>query len=115
MNSLDYTLDKLPGNPLELPNSSLPLGNPQPILQQTKSKITTNPFIKETPDIIISNNNNNNKKDSDTFMSFLDDLFDKPENQSWNSYLKNIFQKRNRLNYIASLLFIIVLLLLIFK
>ena len=110
MKSLDYTLEKLPGNPLELPTSSLPLGNPQPILQQTKSRITTNPFIKEAPD-----NPDFNKKEQVTFMSFLDELFNKPEKESWNSYLLVLFQKQNRLNYIAILIFIIVLYILIIK
>ena len=113
MKSLDYTLEKLPGNPLELPNSTLPLGNPQPILQQTKSKITTNPFIKGDQDNIISNDIN--KKVSATFMNVLEELFNKPENESWNSYLLDMFQKENRLNYVAILLFIVVLYILIIK
>ena len=45
MKSLDYTLDKLPGEQLEIPYAKLPLSSPEPILQQTKSDITTNPFI----------------------------------------------------------------------
>lgn len=45
MKSLDYTLDKLPGDQLEIPYEKLPLSNPAPILQQPKSEITTNPFI----------------------------------------------------------------------
>jgi hypothetical protein len=45
MKSLDYTLDKLPGDQLEIPYEKLPLSNPTPILQQPKSEITTNPFI----------------------------------------------------------------------
>jgi hypothetical protein len=113
MKSLDYTLDKLPGNPLELPNSRLPLGNPQPILQQTKSQITTNPFIKEAPDN--PSFNEINKKVSVTFMSILDELFNKPDNESWNSYLSDVFQKEDRLNYIAILIFFIVLYILLIK
>jgi hypothetical protein len=113
MKSLDYTLQKLPGNPLELPNSSLPLGNPQPILQQTKSKITTNPFIKEAPDN--TNYNEINKKVSATFMSVLEELFNKPTNESWNSYLLDVFKKEDRLNYIGILLFFIALYILLIK
>jgi len=45
MKSLDYTLDKLPGEQLEIPYAKLPLSSPEPILQQPKSEITTNPFI----------------------------------------------------------------------
>lgn len=113
MKSLDYTLEKLPGNPLELPNSTLPLGNPQPILQQTKSQITTNPFIKEAP--VNLSFNEINKKVSVTFMSILEELFNKPENENWNEYLSDVFQKEDRLNYIAILIFFIVLYILLIK
>lgn len=113
MKSLDYTLEKLPGNPLELPNSTLPFGNPQPILQQTKSQITTNPFIKEAP--VNPSFNKINEKVSFTFMSILEELFNKPENENWNEYLSDVFQKEDRLNYIAILIFFIVLYILLIK
>ena len=119
MKSLDYTLDSLPGNPSEIPNSSLPLTNPKPILQQTKSEITTNPFIKET-DVVKDNIVNPsfadiNKNVSITFLSLLDDLFNKPDNKSWSNYLPEILSKGDRYNYIAVLIFFIVLSILLLK
>jgi hypothetical protein len=117
MKSLDYTLERLPGNQLEHSNASLPLGNPKPILQQTKSNITTNPFIKETGVDIPYNPTFNqiNEHVSVTFVGLLDDMFNKPDNESWNSYLPKIVSKDNRYNYIAVLIFFIALYILLIK
>jgi hypothetical protein len=117
MKSLDYTLERLPGNQLEYPNSALPLGNPKPILQQTKSSITTNPFIKETgPDIPFNPTFNQiNEKVSVTFIGILDDVFNKPDNESWNLYIPKILSKDQRYNYIAILIFFIALYILLIK
>jgi hypothetical protein len=117
MKSLDYTLERLPGDQLELPNAALPLGNPKPILQQTKSKITTNPFIKETGfDAPVNPTFNKiNENVSVTFIGILDDLFNKPDNESWNSYLPKILSKEQRSSYLAVLLFFIALYILLIK
>lgn len=117
MKSLDYTLERLPGNQLEHPNAALPLGNPKPILQQTKSKITTNPLIQETgfDSPVNPTFNQINEKVSITFIGILDDLFNKPENESWNSYLPKVLSKDDRYNYIAVLVFFIALYILLVK
>jgi len=115
MKSLDYTLESLPGNPLEHPNAILPLNNPVSILQQTKSQITTNPFIKERDTIINPTFNNINENVSVTFMDILDDLMNKPDDETWIDYIPKILYKDNRLSYIAVLLFFIALYILLIK
>jgi hypothetical protein len=117
MKSLDYTLERLPGNQLEHANASLPLGNPKPILQQTKSQITTNPFIKETGADTPYNPTFNqiNENMSVTFVGILDDIFNKPDNESWNAYLPKILSKDGRYNYMAVLIFFIALYILLIK
>lgn len=118
MKSLDYTLERLPGNQLEHANATLPLSNPKPILQQTKSEITTNPFIKETgSDEPIQNPTFTqiNQNVSVTFVGLLDDLFNKPDDETWNSYLPAILSKDQRYNYLAVLLFFIALYILLIK
>jgi hypothetical protein len=117
MKSLDYTLELLPGNQLEHANATLPLANPKPILQQTKSQITTNPFIKETgsDEPINPTFNQINENISVTFIGILDDIFNKPADESWNSYLPKILSKDQRYNYIAILLFFIALYILLVK
>lgn len=118
MKSLDYTLERLPGNQLEQSYSSLPFKNPKPILQQTKSEITTNPFIKETgydSPPINPTFNEINENVSVTFMGILDDLFNKPDKEPWNNYLSDILSKDQRYNYIAILLFFIALYILLIK
>jgi hypothetical protein len=118
MKSLDYTLESLPGSQLELPNATLPLANPKPILQQTKSQITTNPFIQETGSdepIFNPTFNQINENVSVAFVGILDDLFNKPEEESWNTYLPKILSKDQRYNYIAVLIFFIALYILLVK
>jgi hypothetical protein len=117
MKSLDYTLDVLPGNIQEIQYAILPFGNPIPILQQTKSEITTNPFIKEEVKPIIVNPTFNeiNQNLSRTFINVLDDLLNKPSKESWSSYLQDVLYKNERLNYIAILIFFLVLYMLLIK
>jgi hypothetical protein len=117
MKSLDYTLELLPGSQLELPNASLPLTNPKPILQQTKSQITTNPLIQETGSDEPFNPTFNqiNENVSVAFIGILDDLFNKPDDESWNTYLPKILSKDQRYNYIAVLIFFIALYILLVK
>lgn len=116
MKSLDYTLELLPGTQLELPNSTLPLSNPKPILQQTKSVITTNPFIEPTEDKPVNPTFTDiNKGISKSFIGLLDDLFNKPDDINWDDYLKMILAKDNRFNYLTVLLFFIALYILLIK
>lgn len=117
MRALDIKLNTLPGEPLEVPDVSLPLENPTNILTQTKSDITTNPFIKPVENDMPVNKSLNeiNTNVSITFMGFLDDLFNKPDNQSWPSYLVEIIRKDERYNYFGILLFFISLYILLIK
>ena len=118
MKSLYKTLDLLPGTQLELPNSSLPFHNPKPILQQTKSDITTNPFIIETIDTESITNERHETISTSMSMSFiglLDDLCNKPDNYNWYDYLRIIIVKDNRYTFIAILFFIIALYILLIK
>lgn len=113
MKSLDYTLKLLPGTQVELPNTTLPLSNPEPILQQTKSNITTNPYI--VPEPLNPTFTDINKGISQSFIGLLDDLFNKPDDANWDDYLKMIIAKDNRFNYLAVLLFFIALYILLIK
>lgn len=113
MKSIDYTLKLLPGE-VDSEVVTLPLKNPEPILTQTKSNITTNLFIKE--DIILNPTFTDiNKNVSTTFINLLDDLFNKPKLESWTTYLPIIVLKDNRCNYLAVLLFFIGLYILLVK
>lgn len=114
MRALDSTLERLPGQPAEIPMVSLPFENPTNILSQTKSDITTNPFVipakidnKTVPQI--------NSQVSISFIGFLDDLFNKPDDQTWINYLIIIIKKEERYNYFAVLLFFIALYILLIK
>lgn len=117
MRALDSTLERLPGQPSEIPMVSLPLENPTNILSQTKSDITTNPFVKPVVKPVPENKTltqiNNNV--SLSFMGFLDDLFNKPDDISWMNYLTIIIKKEQRYNYFAVLLFFIALYILLIK
>ena len=110
--------------------SVINIKNPDPILLQERSKITTNPFIpneqkemelsildKEANDILIKKNTQSkftnlsihqiNKNISKSFIGLLDDLFTKPESKSWIEYIKEIMQKDDRYSYIGILLILI--------
>ena len=116
MKSLYYTLSELPGEPLVAPMVSLPFENPTNILTQTKSDITTNPYIKEPPFITINPNYSDiNKGVSITFIGFLDDLLNKPETETWLIYLPKIINKDQRYNYFAVLFFFIAIYILLIK
>ena len=116
MKSLDYSLERLPGEPLEEPMVSLPFENPTNILSQTKSDITTNPLIKPS-EIVIENPSFSdiNKGFSVAFIGFLDDLFNKPDDVSWFYYSSVIIKKDERYNYFAILCFFIAMYILLIK
>jgi len=116
MKSLDSIIELLPGSQLELSHSTLPLSNPKPILQQTKSIITTNPFIIPTenkPETITFTDIN--KGVSKSFIGIFDDLFNKPDDANWDDYLKMIIAKDDRFKYLTVLLFFIALYILLIK
>jgi len=117
MKSLDYTLSRLPGEPLEESKVSLPFENPTNILSQTKSDITTNPFVKENPlpEVINPKFSDINRGVSVAFLGILDDLFNKPDDSPWVSYLVLIVNKDQRYNYIAVLCFFIAIYILLIK
>jgi len=104
--------------------------NPEPILLQERSKITTNPFIpneqreielsmldKRSNDILIKKNQQSkftnlsiqqiNANISKSVIELMDDLFMKPESESWIDYIKEIMQKDDRYSYIGILLILI--------
>jgi hypothetical protein len=106
--------------------------NPVNILQQERSKITTNPFIPNEQKImelgIIDHESNEiikkayeknniynfsikqiNENISNSTIGFLDDLFIKPENNNWIEYLQIILLKEERYVYLGFLLIMFVI------
>lgn len=105
------------------------LQNPVPVLQQDKSKITTNPFIpnqqREKELAVIQNDANKiiaeqyNKNTTSSIKhqtlaeinvnigkslsGIFDDLFRKPTDTTWLAHLSNIFQKDQRYTYVGIL------------
>lgn len=117
------------------------ISNAIPILQQERSKITTNPFIPNTQrireleeldidanKIIEAEYNKNkttsvvnlsireiNKNVSSSVIGLLDDLFKKPKDIPWRVYLPIIIQKDQRYTYIGVLFIIIAIYMLLVK
>lgn len=117
------------------------ISNAIPILQQERSKITTNPFIPNTQrireleeldidanKIIEAEYNKNkttsvvnlsireiNKNVSSSVIGFLDDLFKKPKDIPWRVYLPIIIQKDQRYTYIGVLFIIVAIYMLLVK
>lgn len=115
--------------------------NPQPILQQPKSIITTNPFIPddqkkaELQDLqnsanqIIQTNYEQNKTSSikdmsisninqnvaSSIMGIIEDLFNKPDDIPWTQYIPYIFSKDQRYAFIGVLFIFIAIYLSIIK
>lgn len=104
-------------------NSIINIQNPEPILQQKKAKITTNPFIKEkiyTDDPSDSffkkqflKINKINKKISTSFFSFLNESYKKPDNLNWTTHITYCFNKNDRYIYLILLFFYIIIILVI--
>jgi hypothetical protein len=113
------------------PNTIANIQNPVNILQQERSKITTNPFIpneqkimefqtidRESNEIIKKAYEKNNiynfsikqinENISKSTIGFLDDLFIKPENNNWIEYLQIILLKEERYVYFGFLLIMFV-------
>lgn len=111
------------------------LQNAFPILQQPRSNITTNPFIpneqKEFEIEVLEKNANeiiekaylSNKTSSisnlslknivhntaNSFIGFMNDLFDKPKDKKIIEHIINILEKEQRYAYIGLILIIIAL------
>jgi hypothetical protein len=91
------------------------LHNPIPILQQRKSYITTNPYVLgrqpiETPHKLLSRPFTNFSKNlAQSCMGFLDDLYIKPNEEPWYSYIIFIIYKDNRHTYLGVFLLLIAL------
>jgi hypothetical protein len=116
------------------------LQNPIPILQEPSSNITTNPFIpykqqiqeievleseanKIMEKVFIENRSSIQnikikqigENISISIIGFLNDLFVKPNDINWFTYLMNIFKKDNRYAYFGILFIIIGIIIWILK
>lgn len=119
MKSLDSTLDPTIS---EIINDSkyeelqtLPLTNPIPILQQQKSSVSTNIFIKplSTQPILSPSPHASHSHISKNYLGFFDDLFNKPNDIHWADYFPIILKKDDRYFYLSILFLIIAVYLLI--
>lgn len=135
MNVYKDTINRLPGEGTEIPYAILPLNSPINILQQPKAEITTNPFIKpitadqieevekieEIEKINFEKIDKNipfaeiNEKLSLNFIGFIDDIFNKPNNDNWINYITIILNKDDRYTYFAIFLFLIALIIIYFS
>jgi hypothetical protein len=86
----------------------VPISNPIPILQQESSNITTNTLIPKNTSIEIDLPQSNNPikieyftKVSSSFIDFFNDLFIKPDDIDWITYLQKITLKNDRYYYIG--------------
>lgn len=109
------------------------ISNPIPILEQERSKITTNPFIPneqriieledldKQANLIIEEQYNRNKTNSianltisdinknisSSFIGFFNDLFTKPSDMPWRIYIPMILERDQRYTYLGVLLIFI--------
>ena len=96
--------------------------SPVPILQQTKSVITTNPYITgalptNTNNLPVKKSptfNHINSKLSESVLGIIDDIFVKPNDIPWSNYLVMILEKGERYTYLCVLLIFITLFLVLF-
>lgn len=124
-------------------NFIINITTPIPILQQNTSSINTNPFLMDNNKINIiksdsqtendiENENQKEREKENIYMTnldieyffkdfsiniidFLNDLLDKPNDDSWISYLVYILYKNNRYTYIGILSIIIALMIYIIE
>jgi hypothetical protein len=103
-------------NPSIRQDTILNISNPVPILQQPPSNMTTNIFIPKNDQDIVTVERENaddlsmNEQISNSFIGFLNDLYNKPEDINWSTYLIQILKKNNRYTYFGILLIIIAIL-----
>ena len=91
----------------------VPITNPIPILQQESSNITTNTLIPKETTIEIDLPQSNTRieifkeydiyftKISSSLIDFFNDLFIKPDDINWFTYLQKITLKNDRYFYIG--------------
>jgi hypothetical protein len=126
MNTYKDTVQRLPGEGTEIPYAILPLNSPINILRQSKAKITTNPFIKpidteQFEEVKEQKKHKNipfaeiNENLSLNFIGFIDDIFNKPDDDNWINYLTIILNKDDRYTYFAIFLFLIALIIIYFS
>jgi hypothetical protein len=97
--------------------------NPTNILQQPKSKLVSNTFIKPVQEISVPTGNKQiptqfqtfNKAFSASIIGILDDLLHKPSGTSWPSYLSTIIKKDQRPTHIGILFLVLALLFILLK
>jgi predicted Holliday junction resolvase-like endonuclease len=120
---------------MDMSNNVINVQNPIPILQQPKSKITTNILIPneqkeieyETVDIKEKEKLDQKKDEikkkgikyesfatihnriSESILGVITDLFKKPEDEYWTEHIINIFMKDERYAYIGVFLIFIAL------
>ena len=110
-------------NNTSIVNPIINIQNPEPILQQKKAKITTNPYIKEkiytsdTEDSFFKKQflkiNKINQKISISFFNFFNEVYEKPDNLNWPTYITYCFNKDDRHIYLILLFFYIIIILVI--
>lgn len=104
-------------------NPIINIQTPEPILQQKKANITTNPLIKEklNTQILTTSStsfldkqilkfNKLNENISSSFFNFLDDIYNKPNSINWPDH---IIKSLNKNHYIILLVFYIILIFMI--
>lgn len=135
------TTNPIDVDPILKQESSQIVSNTVPILQQESSQIIPNPFIsddqrikeleqldKEASNIIEQEYNKNkttsianlsireiNKNISLSCIGILDDLFIKPDDVPWATYIPNIIQKDHRYAYIGVLFIVIAIFMLLLR
>lgn len=115
---LDPQVSDILNNQIYEENVKLPLENPSNILSQQKSDITTNPYIKPVKEEQVPLNpkfSEINSNLSYSVLGFFDDLFIKPDNESWRDYFPMILSKDDRYNYLGVFLLLIAFYILLVK
>jgi len=87
-----------------IPNNTI-LVDPQARIDALQMKADNEMFIEQTPKVLSLQGLGNNV--SNTLLGILDDLFTKPDNISWMSYLSQVLLKDDRFTFFG--IFIIVL------
>ena len=117
-------------------SSTITISNPVPILQQPKADLTTNPFISgttptqqmtppSTQQISTQENDSSlsgvigftdfNKKMSNSIMGMMDDMYEKPNNVSWQEYIPYVVGKEHRYNYLGVTIIFIIMFIILFS
>jgi hypothetical protein len=97
--------------------------NPVNILQQPKSKMTTNTFVQPVQEVVVTTDNKVpptalqtfNTSFSTSVIGLLDDLLHKPSSIPWPRYLVTVLNKDNRTTHIGILFLALALLFILIK